>query len=303
MSFIAHYRSKLWHAFYCEAFAVGIHGERLKQQQPASATSRFSEFQSAKALPAQHMAAVPQGQQPPPSPCRRMEHHSKARRHLWHSWLHHHARLRQGRLLHARHLHAWLRHPWLHHTGLWDPLLHWLLHRRPCGDGQCSKTSHAAGAHHRRNVVRHIVIWRALVLLLLLLFLGRLFVECIDPACVFSKYLDEERHSKIEHVLAPCKLETNIRIDELIAGEEACGEALFHVFFNKVPQQAFSQLLIATVTGSLHGIPVHLIKFGEINGLLVSLVLLVHQCGDPSHFNKFMLLQLLSKSNLVNVVE
>mmetsp|Transcript_7994 Transcript_7994/g.24161 ORF Transcript_7994/g.24161 Transcript_7994/m.24161 type:complete len:827 (-) Transcript_7994:2764-5244(-) len=203
---------------------------------------------------------------------------------LHHARLHHH----RGRLHHAR-LREALR---LHHDV-----------RRRIADRQVAKAGHGAGHHWVRHVVRHEVVGGALLLLLCLFLLLRLLVQRIDAARVLPEHLDEEGHRIVEHVLPPGQLEANIRPDEVVAGEQARGEALLHVVVDEVSQQGLGELGVAAVERGLHGILVHFVLLGQVDGLLITLVLLVHQSGNPAHLDELVALQLLGERDLIEEVE
>mmetsp|Transcript_52686 Transcript_52686/g.84093 ORF Transcript_52686/g.84093 Transcript_52686/m.84093 type:complete len:281 (-) Transcript_52686:2667-3509(-) len=203
-----------------------------------------------------------------------------------HVWSHHHTGLHARLLLHA-HVHG-ISHHW--HAC------------RTTGQCQIAEASEpwSHGGHH---VVWHIVVWSALLLLLLFFLFLRLLVQCIYSVSVFSHNLDEVRHGKIHVAALPGQLQGDIWANQIIAGVQACCKALLHVFLHKVLQQAFSQVLVSTGHSTVHAVLVHLVLLSKFNGLLVTLVLLIDQGRNTTHLDKFMLLQFLGQSNLIEVVE
>mmetsp|Transcript_88550 Transcript_88550/g.255403 ORF Transcript_88550/g.255403 Transcript_88550/m.255403 type:complete len:447 (-) Transcript_88550:856-2196(-) len=209
-----------------------------------------------------------------------------------HAWAHHTGGHHRGRtrLHHARRLHE---------TAAHLGAAHLRSHRR-IADGQVAQAGHHGDRGH---VVRHEVVRGALLLLLLLLLLLRLLVERVHPAGVLAEHLDQERHGVIRHSVAPGELQADVRADQVVASVQARREAFFHAVVDEETQQALRQLGVAAVECSLHRVTVHLVVLREVDRLLVTLVLLVHQRRDPSHLGELVLFEPLREGDLVEVVE
>mmetsp|Transcript_88548 Transcript_88548/g.255376 ORF Transcript_88548/g.255376 Transcript_88548/m.255376 type:complete len:296 (-) Transcript_88548:4684-5571(-) len=209
-----------------------------------------------------------------------------------HAWAHHTGGHHRGRtrLHHARRLHE---------TAAHLGAAHLRSHRR-IADGQVAQAGHHGDRGH---VVRHEVVRGALLLLLLLLLLLRLLVERVDPAGVFPQDLDQKGHGEVGHALPPRQLQADVGPNQVVASVQASGEALLHVVVHEVPQQGLGELGVAALECRLHGVLVHLVLLGQVDGLLVALVFFVHKRRDPTHLDQFVLLEPLREGDLVEIVE
>mmetsp|Transcript_25954 Transcript_25954/g.60006 ORF Transcript_25954/g.60006 Transcript_25954/m.60006 type:complete len:300 (+) Transcript_25954:8-907(+) len=208
-------------------------------------------------------------------------------------WSHHACRLLCWLRAHLHHSATHATHLSAHHAcGLWC----WLWSHK-------HQVAHTWWAHCWHHVVWHKIVWSALSFLLSFLLLLFLPVQGIDSPGVLSHALDEVWHAVIHHALTPSQLQYHVWAQQVVAREEACSKAILHVSVDEKTQQGLCQVLVATVTGCLHCITEHLVSLGKLNGLLVPLVLLVHQGRDAAQLHEFILLQLLRQLDLIEVVK
>ena len=100
-------------------------------------------------------------------------------------------------------------------------------------------------------------------------------------------YLDEVRHGKVDDIVTPSEFQNHIRMEKVIALEEAARETVEITLFQEPSQKLFSNFSVLRLSCVFHGIFEQLVLLAQLDRLFPAIVALVQVCGNAAKFNQF----------------
>ena len=124
-----------------------------------------------------------------------------------------------------------------------------------------------------------------------------------QPLAVLPHELDDVRHGEIRQAVAPRHLQHHVRLNQVVAREQARREALLLALRHEEVDQVVHQCGVARLGRGVHRVPVKLVLLGQLDRLLEAPVLLVQVRADPPELYALVLEELVREADLIKVVE
>ena len=161
-------------------------------------------------------------------------------------------------------------------------------------DGGGTTSVHAHTWEHHAHVHAHVEGTAGgllgLNLLLLLNVLGAL-LDTFDLKAHVTDELDEVGHNVLLETAPPADLHSDVRLDQLVAVVEHGGDELLVLTRHDEAKQLLSESLITRLAHSLHSILIQVVLLGELDRLVILLVLSVKKRSDATALKKLMVLK------------